>query len=219
MDFILKDGAGNEFKFPVNPEEVSISRQKGFETVNILSHGEYDFAQGEKVKEISFSSFFPMEYDESFCNCKVDELPDPQEAMNTVNTFLLSAQPLQFIITETAVNVPVIVSSHQSTFRGTEPGDVSFDITLRTWRDMKLARKLGSNGSSTGSKSIDNKKPRTDLKVFKKSYTVKSGDSLSKIAKLELGDSSQWTRIYKLNEKTIGKNPNLIKPGQKLVLP
>lgn len=57
MDFILKDGAGNEFKFPVNPEEVSISRQKGFETVNILSHGEYDFAQGEKVKEISFSSF------------------------------------------------------------------------------------------------------------------------------------------------------------------
>lgn len=56
------------------------------------------------------------------------------------------------------------------------------------------------------------------MKEKNKTYTVKSGDSLSKIAKLELGDSSKWNQIYKLNQKTIGKDPNAIKPGQKLVL-
>lgn len=58
MSFTLKDG-NTPFQFPVNPEEVNISRSKGYETVNMLEHGEFDFAQGEKVKEITFSSFFP----------------------------------------------------------------------------------------------------------------------------------------------------------------
>lgn len=57
MTFTLKDGS-TSFQFPVNPEEVNISRSKGYETIQMLEHGEFDFAQGEKVKEITFSSFF-----------------------------------------------------------------------------------------------------------------------------------------------------------------
>jgi len=45
------------------------------------------------------------------------------------------------------------------------------------------------------------------------SYIVKSGDSLSAIAK-RLG--LNWRDLYNLNKKTIGGNPNLIRPGQKL---
>ncbi|MGR6761739.1 LysM peptidoglycan-binding domain-containing protein [Paenibacillus sp. T2-29] len=212
MEFSLTDGKGKKFQFPVNPEEVTISRQKGFDTTTILSYGEFDFPQGEKVKEISFSSFFPKEYNPAYCT--YEDIPDPQEAMNTLNGFLLSKSPLRFIITETAVNVPVIIASHNSTFRGGEYGDVNFDLSLRTWSEMKVAKKAGSGAKS----ATVNKKPRTDMKEKKKTYTVKSGDSLSKIAKLELGDSSQWSRIYQLNKKVIGQNPNSIKPGQKLVL-
>ena len=52
-----------------------------------------------------------------------------------------------------------------------------------------------------------------------KTYVVKAGDSLSKIAKDELGDGSRWPEIYDLNKDLIGDNPNLIKAGQKLKLP
>lgn len=211
MEFILKNGKGKEFIFPVNPEEVTISRQKGFETATILTFGEFDFPQGNKIKEISFSSFFPKEFDESYCKGSRDSHPKPQTAMNTLNEFLVSKTPLQFIITETAVNVPVFVASHQSTFRGGEQGDVYFDLTLRTWSEMKVAKTAGASGI--------NKKPRADMKEKSKTYTVKPGDSLSKIAKLELGDSSKWNQIYTLNRQAIGNNPNAIKPGQKLVLP
>ncbi len=50
-------------------------------------------------------------------------------------------------------------------------------------------------------------------------YEVKSGDSLSKIAKELLGDASRWPEIYEANKAVIGDNPNLIKPGQKLNIP
>lgn len=47
---------------------------------------------------------------------------------------------------------------------------------------------------------------------------VKSGDSLSKIAKREYGDANKWELIFDAN-KDILKDPNKIFPGQKLKLP
>jgi nucleoid-associated protein YgaU len=50
------------------------------------------------------------------------------------------------------------------------------------------------------------------------SYTVKSGDSLSKIAKHVYGDANKWHAIFDANRDKI-KNPDLIQPGQVLNLP
>lgn len=50
-------------------------------------------------------------------------------------------------------------------------------------------------------------------------YTVVSGDSLSKIAKKHLGSAGRWKEIYEANRSVIGDDPDLIKPGQKLRLP
>ncbi len=49
-------------------------------------------------------------------------------------------------------------------------------------------------------------------------YTVVRGDNLSKIAKSQYGDSSKWRVIYEANKGVI-KNPNMIWPGQTLVIP
>ena len=47
---------------------------------------------------------------------------------------------------------------------------------------------------------------------------VVSGDSLSKIAKREYGNASDWNRIYDAN-RDILSDPNKIYPGQKLKIP
>ena len=49
-------------------------------------------------------------------------------------------------------------------------------------------------------------------------YTVKKGDSLSKIAKRVYGDAQQWRKIHEANRDIID-NPDLIHPGQVLKLP
>ena len=51
-----------------------------------------------------------------------------------------------------------------------------------------------------------------------KIYVVVAGDSLSKIAKREYGDASEWKRIFDANQDVL-KNPDLINPGQKLKIP
>jgi nucleoid-associated protein YgaU len=52
-------------------------------------------------------------------------------------------------------------------------------------------------------------------------YTVQSGDNLSKIAKSFYGNmgADSVAKIYYSNLETIGPNPNVIYPGQKLYIP
>jgi LysM domain-containing protein len=52
-----------------------------------------------------------------------------------------------------------------------------------------------------------------------KTHIVKPGDSLSKIAHVHYGQTSQWAKIYAANKGLIGPNPNALKSGQKLVIP
>lgn len=49
-------------------------------------------------------------------------------------------------------------------------------------------------------------------------YKVKKGDYLAKIASA-LKLSGGWQRLYEINKKIIGSDPNLVRPGQELRLP
>ena len=49
-------------------------------------------------------------------------------------------------------------------------------------------------------------------------YTVKPGDTLSKISREFYGDAGQFTKIFNAN-RNILKDPNSISPGQDLVIP
>jgi hypothetical protein len=49
-------------------------------------------------------------------------------------------------------------------------------------------------------------------------YTVKPGDTLSKISRDFYGDANQYTKIFNAN-RNILRDPNTINPGQDLVIP
>jgi resuscitation-promoting factor RpfA len=96
-------------------------------------------------------------------------------------------------------------------------------------RHLGLSR-ADAKGSPSGSdQRASRSKPRA-VKVTKKTvkpvstrrasgkvYTVHSGDTLSRIAKRK-HVAGGWHRLYKINRATIGNNPGLIRPGQRLVL-
>ena len=50
------------------------------------------------------------------------------------------------------------------------------------------------------------------------SYTVKAGDTLSKIAKDHLGDANAYMKIFNANKDQLS-DPDKIKPGQVLKIP
>lgn len=49
-------------------------------------------------------------------------------------------------------------------------------------------------------------------------YTVHAGDTLWGIAAIHCAHATDWPMLWNANRKTIGNDPNLIYPGQVLVL-
>lgn len=68
-----------------------------------------------------------------------------------------------------------------------------------------------TGGASTTAKTA------APVVVFE-TYTVKSGDSLSKIAKKKYGNANLWKAIFEANKDRI-KNPDLIQVGWELKIP
>jgi nucleoid-associated protein YgaU len=87
--------------------------------------------------------------------------------------------------------------------------------TIPEWRDEVIADITvtgGSGGAAAGSGS------GASAAQASRTYTVKSGDTLSKIAKQHLGDGNAYMKIFEANRDQL-TNPDQIKPGQVLKLP
>jgi nucleoid-associated protein YgaU len=63
--------------------------------------------------------------------------------------------------------------------------------------------------------TADIKVERTDIHGI---HTVQPGESLSKIAKVHLDDANRYMEIFNANKDKL-KDPNMIQPGQQLVIP
>jgi LysM repeat protein len=57
----------------------------------------------------------------------------------------------------------------------------------------------------------------TTQRASGKVYTVRRGDTLSGIA-ARRNVPGGWHKLYTINQRTIGSNPGLIRPGQRLAL-
>jgi len=73
--------------------------------------------------------------------------------------------------------------------------------TIPDWTNEVVADIKATGGSGAG-----------------QTYTVKSGDTLSKIAKELLGDGNAYMTIFNANKDQLS-DPNQIKPGQVLKIP
>ena len=77
-----------------------------------------------------------------------------------------------------------------------------------------------SNSSSSGAADFSDVSSggSTTAPTGGQTYTVKAGDSLSKIAKHFYGDAAKWKKIHAANADKI-PNPDLIHPGLQLTIP
>jgi len=82
--------------------------------------------------------------------------------------------------------------------------------TIPDWRnDIVADIKSAGGASATASGSAA---------AAQQSYTVKAGDTLSKIAKETIGDANAYMEIFNANRDQLD-DPNKIRPGQVLKIP
>jgi LysM repeat protein len=198
------------FHFPVNPFNFEMDHDKKYNTVEIVDVGEVDAVdQGTKIQKITFDTMFPKYYDSY---CRYQDIPDPQAVMEKLIKWKNQVKPLRLIIDGAGINELVIIDSMPEKEEAGEPGDKYVTMNFRTYKELKVELYNPKASSSTL------KNNRTPTSTTKGTYVVKKGDNLWNIAKKYYGNGAKWPTIYTKNKSVVGSNPNLIYPGQKLVI-
>ncbi|MEH7521683.1 LysM peptidoglycan-binding domain-containing protein [Bacillus sp. JJ1503] len=126
-------------------------------------------------------------------------------------------KPIRFVMTGTINNFDVTIREFTvEPEKAGSPGDIYYTMSLKEYRHVTI-KKVGENdGKAKATKGSERPAPPPNQPT---TYVVKKDDSLWKIAARVYGDGTKFTKIFEANKAVIGKNQNLILPGQKLVIP
>lgn len=206
---------GNYVSIPVIPQRIQYSDGSALtDTVRILELGNVDFHNGVELDSLYWASFFPGRYDPSYVQGGSSQ--DPTQYRNRISGWKDKGTTLQLIIPAAGINKTMYVERFTWDYRGFE-GDLYYNIQFK---EVKKVSPKQLSASQIPKKNKKEPKDRTPppVKPKPKTYTVKSGDFLIKIAKAH--KISNWRRdLYEPNRPPLGSNPNLIYPGQKLKIP
>jgi nucleoid-associated protein YgaU len=111
----------------------------------------------------------------------------------------------------------VHVENNKLLIRGTAPSEA---VKNQVWDQIKLVDASFSNDLVADISVDPNAAPAAAGGGASggQTYTVKAGDSLSKIAQQFYGDASAYTKIFNANRDKLS-DPDKIFPGQDLVIP
>ena len=207
--------------FPVNPPRYKVfGGGTDFNDFSVVKGGEATVIGDNKLREISFSSLFPMHYT-SLCE-RVD-IPHPHDALNTIQRWRRTKRPVRLIITDLGVNMAVTIRKFEYEERGGEPGDIYFDIAFKEYPFIVI-RQVEQQGDDIV--TVEQVPARPDLSENPSIYTVQLGDSLWSIAERFYGDGGRWMELYQANRDTIDfanaghkVTMEMIYPDQRLVIP
>lgn len=205
-------GDGDRVRIPVLPSEYTVTSEQSNTSVTVCNLGEVNLIGKRKLKQISFSSFFPYHYDESYCEGR----PDKPKAMVKKIEAMQQAGKAKLTITGTDINLYVTIENFEwGENDGT--GDIAYTLTMKEYRHVNIPAStlVKEAPAAPAAEMAARDQPAA---AATQTYTVKSGDCLSTIAR-KLTGSASWQAIYEQNKSIIGSNPNLIKPGQVLTIP
>lgn len=220
--FFDKDNA--TYRLPVNPEEIEISSTQAIKKYEILKLGQIANPTYMELKEYSFEAEFPhnpLHYVETS-----GDFRDPDFYLRLFEQWRQKKEPVRFIASNGIgddINTLVLIEELTITEKAGEEGDKYVSFQLLEYREFGKKSVVVVTQEPTAAAPVVAvaKKEEPAPTVNPKStgtHVVQPGDTLWAIAKKYYGNGNQYTKIFNANKDKI-KNPNLIYPGQQLVIP
>lgn len=207
MKFIFKDSSANaELVLPITPESFEDICGIKVETVNIHTVGDVALAGYSILPTLKISCVFPAK---AYPFNQPSAVTDPYYYVEKFKAWSESRTVLRLVISETSVNRAVLIEDFTYGEKDGS-GDVYATITLHGYRQLETVK---TQGESTGNKVRPAEDPAP---VTAETYTVKSGDTLSAIARKFYGNAALYPKLAVANGI---KNANIIRVGQIIKLP
>ena len=219
LEILIKEvESGDIIRLPMAPDKIKVQAATRFLSYDIMNSGEHKIPLGEELTRFSWSGMLPgtSRALAPYIN-PLAWLP-PLYFQSKFSVWRNKGTKLKLMIPTTPVSHAVYLEDYECTYAG-GAGDYEYSVSFCVAKEIIVGTEdtaTDQSGSTSGD-AVPKTTPATEKAA--KTYTVKSGDSLWKIAQSQLGAGSRWREIYDLNKSVIGSNPNLIYPGQVYNLP
>lgn len=207
MTFTLQLESKGKITLPINPQDYTVSVSNRNTVTNVIQIGDINLIGKTGLREVTLSSFFPAKK-YNFGNY----LGDPLSTVNTIEGWRTSGDPCRVVIGR-VLNMECTIESF-SWGEQDHTGDIYFTIKLKEYKRIKT-KKTTTQGTTTVQR--DTKPAETN-----RTYTVKAGDCLWKIAQQFYGNGAEYPKIYEANKAVIDAHnggKNMIWAGDVLVIP
>lgn len=219
---IFFDYDNKTYRLPVNPQEMEKSSTQAIEKYEVLKLGQVAIPTHMELMEYSFECELPREV-RSYVETP-SEFKGADFYLKLFKSWRDKLTPVRFIASNGIgddINTLVLIEELPEIEKAGEEGDKYISFKLLEYKEFgkKMQVVIKVDKAEKKVATVEPKKPTP--KVSPKStgtHVVQKGDTLWAIAKRYYGNGSQYPKIFNAN-KGIIKNPNLIYPGQKLVIP
>lgn len=190
-------------ELPVLPENLTVNRSLDSSEKTVLQLGNVNILNGTKLRQISFSSFFPVQRIPTVSAPQA--IHQPMWYVRKLRDMMESRKPLRFILlgADLDINTQMSIESFEYSESYGAVGDIDYKLTLKEWVDYSPRRVTISNGKAVGSKKERSGQPESAPADKAVKYTVKSGDCLWSICKTQYNDGSLYDKLYQANKSTI----------------
>lgn len=222
MYAVFFDYNGTTFRLPTNPEEIKFTTSQANSKYEVLKLGQIVIPTHMELMEYSFECELPLKIQSYVLN--QNEFMTANEYLKLFRKWREKMVPIRFMagrindsdkLLGNHINKLVLIEELSITERAGEEGDKYVSFKLIEYR--KFAKYIGKEIDENTGEEIKGKNQETNPKNTG-THVVVPGDNLWNLAKKYYGDGSKYTKISNANKDKI-KNPSLIYPGQKLVIP
>jgi len=219
---VFFDKYGATYRLPVNPEQIETTSIQANQKYEILKLGQIAIPTHMELAEYSFECELPhrvLHYVETSGDYR-----GPDFYLRLFEQWRQAKAPVRFIASNGIgedINTLVLIEELTVIERAGEEGDKYVSLQLLEYREFGKKAVVVTTPTPAGTVIAVAKKEEPAPTVNPKSngtHVVQPGDTLWAIAKKYYGNGAQYMKIFNANKDKI-KNPNLIYPGQKLVIP
>lgn len=241
--FILQrgssNGKGETIPFPLAPEQFNTSVGNKNKTIELVNIGEVNIPKNIGLRVWNFKLLLPKDFallTDSYVSQSQNteafgDYHEPVWYLNRIRDIKERQEIVYLIIIRKYIdsidgesityknlfggNVKVTIEDYKVEENAGEEGDFYVTLNLKEYREVGLVIDTVPTGKvEDGKIQVKEEVQRQDSREIPSTYTVKQGDTLWSIAKLQLGDGSEYKTIMKLN----GLTSSLIVQGQILKL-
>lgn len=200
----------SEIQLPVNPPEITFNMGQDNSSIKLERIGETTVIENQKPITFNFSSQFPSKW---FLGCEYNNIYKPDYYINLLNKFKHDGT-VRLLITNSIINLECTIEDFSISYKAGDLGTVYYDIGFKEYKAPTTYSATLENGKIVFPYVEER---RIDGRIIPKTYMIKEGDYITRIAQEYLGDCSLWTEILKENPSL--NNNYVLTPGLLITLP